>query len=224
VPFLKRFTVFNVAQCDGLPESDVPAGPPVREREIVPRAEALMQATGAHIRSSGGAAFYSPALDAIRVPPQSAFFQQIDYYRTCFHELGHWTGHPKRLNRDLSGRFGSDAYAREELVALSGQSAPASIDLGGLVQVANRRAPRATRSAPTSDVVARAGGTCLPTWASPGMGVRGKGANRLWITLRSWYRPSFRFRSGDRPMVWTGTFRSFCGTAFSMMLTLTVSS
>ncbi len=117
IPFLKRFTVFNVAQCDGLPERAVPSTAPVREREIVPRAEALMQATGAHILVRGGAAFYSPALDAIQVPPQSAFFQQIDYYRTCFHELGHWTGHPARLNRDMSGRFGSDPYAREELVA-----------------------------------------------------------------------------------------------------------
>jgi antirestriction protein ArdC len=117
VPFLKRFTVFNVAQCDGLPESARPSVGPARECEIVPRAEALMQATGAHILVRGGAAFYSPGLDAIQLPPQSAFFQQIDYYRTCFHELGHWTGHPSRLNRDLSGRFGSGPYAREELVA-----------------------------------------------------------------------------------------------------------
>jgi antirestriction protein ArdC len=51
------------------------------------------------------------------VPPQPAFFEQINYYRTCFHELGHWTGHPSRLARDLSGRFGSKPYAREELVA-----------------------------------------------------------------------------------------------------------
>ena len=50
-----------------------------------------------------------------------------------------------------------------------------SIELGGLVHVANRRDPRATRSAPTSDKAARAGGACLPTWASPGVGVRGKG-------------------------------------------------
>jgi antirestriction protein ArdC len=117
IPFLKRFTVFNVAQCDGLPASAVPAARPVRDREIAPHAEALIAATGAQIIVRGNAAFYSPALDAIQVPPQPAFFQQIDYYRTCFHELGHWTGHASRLNRDLSGRFGSDAYAREELVA-----------------------------------------------------------------------------------------------------------
>jgi antirestriction protein ArdC len=46
-----------------------------------------------------------------------AFEHQIDYYRTVFHELGHWTGHAARLARDLSHGFGSAGYAREELVA-----------------------------------------------------------------------------------------------------------
>ncbi|MFN7000964.1 MAG: zincin-like metallopeptidase domain-containing protein, partial [Elioraea tepidiphila] len=49
--------------------------------------------------------------------PQTAFHEPVNYYRTCFHELGHWAGHPSRLARDLSGRFGSRAYAAEELVA-----------------------------------------------------------------------------------------------------------
>lgn len=51
------------------------------------------------------------------MPPQPAFREQINYYRTVFHELSHHSGAPHRLNRDLSGRFGSKAYAREELVA-----------------------------------------------------------------------------------------------------------
>ena len=38
------------------------------------------------------------------------------------HELTHWTGHPTRLARDFSGRFGSEAYAREELVAELGSA------------------------------------------------------------------------------------------------------
>ncbi len=99
VPFLKRFTVFNVAQCDGLPDH-VFAG-----------------ATRADFRIGGERAFYVPAADFIQVPPQPAFFAQINYYRTCFHELGHWTGHASRLARDLAGGFGSKSYAREELVA-----------------------------------------------------------------------------------------------------------
>jgi antirestriction protein ArdC len=117
VPFLKRFTVFNVAQCDGLPTDVFGAAPVLPERAIIPRAEALIAATGADFRIGGARACYVPSGDYIQVPPQPAFFEQINYYRTCFHELGHWTGHPLRLNRDLSGRFGCTLYAREELVA-----------------------------------------------------------------------------------------------------------
>jgi antirestriction protein ArdC len=117
VLFLKRFTVFNAAQCEGLPEHVIAAALVLPEREIVPQAEAMIGATGADFRIGGEKAFYVPAGDYIRVPPQPAFFHQIDYYRTCFHELGHWTGHPSRLNRDLKGRMGSNPYAREELVA-----------------------------------------------------------------------------------------------------------
>jgi antirestriction protein ArdC len=117
VPFLKRFTVFNVEQCDGLPERVFARVAPLPEPQVEPRAEALIEATGAHVIVRGDTAFYSPSLDFIQVPPQPAFFQQIDYYRTCFHELGHWTGHPSRLNRDQSGRYRSHPYAREELVA-----------------------------------------------------------------------------------------------------------
>ncbi|BCH12663.1 antirepressor (plasmid) [Mesorhizobium sp. 131-3-5] len=119
VPYLKRFTVFNVAQCDGLPEHLYGNAEPLPEREIIPQAEALIRGSGADFRIGGDRAFYMPGSDSIQVPPQPAFFQQIDYYRTCFHELGHWTGHPARLARDLSGAFGSKTYAREELVALS---------------------------------------------------------------------------------------------------------
>ena len=58
-----------------------------------------------------------PALDYVQVPPQPAFRAQIDYYRTALHELGHWTGHPSRLGRDLGHAFGTQGYAREELCA-----------------------------------------------------------------------------------------------------------
>lgn len=115
VPFLKRFTVFNADQCEGLPETG--AGEPLPERQAVPRAEALVQASGADFRIGGERAFYSPDGDFIQVPPQPAFFDQINYYRTCFHELGHWTGHRSRLARDLSGHYGTRSYAREELCA-----------------------------------------------------------------------------------------------------------
>ena len=51
------------------------------------------------------------------MPPQQAFHDQINWYRTALHELGHWTGHSSRLGRDLGGLFASGSYAREELVA-----------------------------------------------------------------------------------------------------------
>ncbi len=117
VAFLKRFTVFNVAQCDGLPEAAIAVPLPLPVREIIPAAETLIAATGADFRIGGDRAFYVPSADFIQVPPQPAFFDQINYYRTCFHELGHWTGHVLRLNRDLAGGRGSRLYAREELVA-----------------------------------------------------------------------------------------------------------
>jgi len=116
VPFLKRFTVFNIAQCEGLDGICPPVVAPP-EREIIPNVEDLVAATGASVRIGGSEAYYAPALDYVRVPPQPAFHQQIDYYRTLLHELSHWTGHPSRLNRDQTGRFGSKPYGFEELVA-----------------------------------------------------------------------------------------------------------
>ena len=73
VPFLKRFTVFNVAQCDDLPERFSATAEPLPEREIIPRAEALIAASGADFRIGGASAFYMPSADYIQVPPQPAF-------------------------------------------------------------------------------------------------------------------------------------------------------
>jgi antirestriction protein ArdC len=117
IPFLKRFTVFNVEQCENLPASASTAPTNLREAEIDPAAEDVIAATGADIRTGGGEAFYHRTEDYIRVPLRSAFFDPINYYRTVFHELGHWTGHDTRLARDLANRHGSEGYAREELVA-----------------------------------------------------------------------------------------------------------
>jgi len=117
IPFLKAFTVFNVAQCDGLPDSVTAAPAPLPECGAIPRAESLIASTGADIRIGGDKACYNPSADYISLPPQPTFFEQINYYRTAFHELGHWTGHESRLDRTFHGRYGSRPYAREELVA-----------------------------------------------------------------------------------------------------------
>jgi len=117
--FLKRFIVFNVDQCEGLPErlTVVKQDEPVAEADRIPAAHALMETCGADIRIGGGKAYYSPGGDYVAVPPQLAFYDRINWYRTVLHELGHWTGHGSRLDRDQSGAFGRAAYAREELVA-----------------------------------------------------------------------------------------------------------
>jgi antirestriction protein ArdC len=117
IPFLKRFTVFNVAQCEGLPDGLSAPPPPIAEGLIVPEVEALIRASGADLRLGGDKAFYAPGPDFIQIPRPEAYFEPINWHRTALHELGHWSGHPGRLARDLSGGFGSKAYSREELVA-----------------------------------------------------------------------------------------------------------
>jgi antirestriction protein ArdC len=117
IPFLKRFTVFNAAQCDGLPEDVAIVAPPPPPGLIEPQVEALIRATSIDFRIGGDRAFYAPAPDYVQVPPPQAYFEPINWHRTALHELGHATGHPSRLNRDFSGSFGSKKYAFEELIA-----------------------------------------------------------------------------------------------------------
>lgn len=126
IPFLKRFTVFNAAQCDGLPDDIAAIAPPPPPGLIEPRVEALIEATGIDFRIGGDRAFYVPAHDYVQVPPPQAYFEPINWHRTALHELGHASGHASRLGRDLTGGFGTKKYAFEELVALSGQSAPSA--------------------------------------------------------------------------------------------------
>ncbi|MCA1399595.1 MULTISPECIES: ArdC family protein [Bradyrhizobium] len=118
VPFLKRFTVFNVDQCDGaLPTEIATAAPPQRPDMIEPTVEALIKATGIDFRIGGNRAFYAPSDDYVQVPPPAAYFEPINWHRTALHELGHASGHPSRLNRDLGGCYGTKRYALEELIA-----------------------------------------------------------------------------------------------------------
>ena len=117
IPFLKRFTVFNAAQCDGLPEDLVSVPPPIPEGLIMSDVEEMIRASGADLRLGGDKAFYAPGFDYIQTPRPESYFEPINWHRTALHELGHWTGHPSRLARDLSGGFGSKSYTREELCA-----------------------------------------------------------------------------------------------------------
>ncbi|QND60455.1 ArdC family protein [Mesorhizobium huakuii] len=117
IPFLKRFTVFNAAQCDGLPDDITLLAPPAPPGMIEPRVEALIKATGIDFRIGGNQAFYDPAHDYVVVPPPQAYSEPINWHRTALHELGHATGHRSRLDRDLSASFGTRKYAFEELIA-----------------------------------------------------------------------------------------------------------
>jgi antirestriction protein ArdC len=138
IPFLKRFTVFNVAQCEDLPD-DLAVAPPAPEPGLIePRVEALIKATNIDFRIGGDRAFYMPAHDYVQVPPPQAYFETINWHRTALHELGHATGHASRLGRDLSGSFGSKKYAFEELVAeMNAAFCCASLGINPTVRHAN---------------------------------------------------------------------------------------
>ncbi len=115
IRMLRSFTVFNVGQIDGLPAEEPDPEEPSEARES--RAEAFVEATGAALHHGGDSAHYVPARDSIAMPPFRAFVDVGSYYATLLHELGHWSGHKSRLDRDLTGRFGTRSYAAEELVA-----------------------------------------------------------------------------------------------------------
>lgn len=113
-PFvLKMATVFNADQVDGFhPETvTLPAG---QRHEL---AERVIKNSKARILWGGEKACYLPTRDEIHLPHPEEFVSSEAYYGVAFHELIHWTGHESRCARDLSGRFGSAAYAMEELVA-----------------------------------------------------------------------------------------------------------
>lgn len=117
VPFRKRFTVFNTDQCDGLSADIATTAPMPPPGMIEPQVEAMIKATGIDFRIGGNRAFYMPAEDYVQVPPPAAYFEPINWHRTALHELGHASGHPSRLNRDLGGSYGTKKYAFEELIA-----------------------------------------------------------------------------------------------------------
>jgi antirestriction protein ArdC len=113
---LKHYYVFHASQIERIPAYK----PPTIEEAPWTRPEAadiILKNSGAVIRIGGDRAFYSPATDHIQLPPERAFRGPPEFAATALHELGHWTGAPSRLNRDMTSRFGSAAYAMEELRA-----------------------------------------------------------------------------------------------------------
>jgi len=119
---LKRYTVFNVAQCDALPETCYAPASRVDIPDPNAAIEAIVTASGARVQHGGPTAFYSPGQDVVVMPPQESFVSPDGYYAVKLHELTHWTGHPSRLDRDQKGAFGSKSYAFEELIAEIGSA------------------------------------------------------------------------------------------------------
>lgn len=121
--YATTFTVFNVEQ------TNVPAeklakfvAPTTNPNALNPEVEQFIDDTGADIQRRGDTACYIPSLDCIKLPPMKAFADAGSFYATATHELTHWTGAKSRLDRGFDTRFGSQAYAAEELVAEMGSA------------------------------------------------------------------------------------------------------
>jgi antirestriction protein ArdC len=123
----RGYVVFNSEQVEGWSAApQAPQAPPAPKPatfEPFPAAEAFITGTGATIKHGGDSACYIPALDLIKMPERSQFKGSTAsspaeaYYSTILHELGHFSGAKGRCDRDLTGRFGSEAYSVEELIA-----------------------------------------------------------------------------------------------------------
>ena len=114
--FLRFFSVFNAEQAEGLPEL-------VQEFEHQPieRAQQIVDGyVGPAVLYGGGEASYQPTKDLVRCPELNQFHSVEGFYSTLYHELVHSTGHEKRLKRIETALFGTNPYAREELVAEMG--------------------------------------------------------------------------------------------------------
>lgn len=117
-PLHRLYTVFNAAQIDGVEKWQAKVRP---EWEVVQNGENILAGAGARIaHDQQDRAFYNKGADQIHLPSKAAFPTPAAYYGTALHELGHWTGHSDRLNRDTlmkSDGFGGTEYAKEELRA-----------------------------------------------------------------------------------------------------------
>ena len=115
---MKGFNVFNAEQTD----YEIPLIDSMPSFEPSALCETRMAMTGAIIRHGGDSAHFTPSTDSITLPHRDTFNTADAYYATAFHELTHWTGVKARLDRDMNGRFGNEAYAFEELVAELGSA------------------------------------------------------------------------------------------------------
>ena len=119
-PYARHFSVFNLDQMDGVPPELTQPKVPLTEIEKHEAAEQVMRRMredGLRIEHGGNRAFYRPSEDVVRLPNPEQFHSTGAYYGTALHEMGHSTGAEQRLNRPLQNAFGTEEYAKEELVA-----------------------------------------------------------------------------------------------------------
>ncbi|KAA3682667.1 zincin-like metallopeptidase domain-containing protein (plasmid) [Campylobacter fetus] len=107
--------VFNANQIDNMPKLENKAR--ISDFKANENAEKLLKNSKAIIKHMGNKAYYLPQKDEIILPLKENFINEGAYYATAIHELGHWSGHESRLNRDINHPFGSVGYAKEELRA-----------------------------------------------------------------------------------------------------------
>jgi len=117
---IQSYRVFNAEQIDGLPQMATKDIDPAAKYA---QAEALVDILGVDVRHLSGCdtAAYVRSQDAVVMPEAGQFKTVEDYLSTKMHEVIHWTGAPKRLNRD-KGLQGTEEYAYEELVAEIGSA------------------------------------------------------------------------------------------------------
>lgn len=115
-PISNVYTVFNGEQIDGIPKYEEKTYE-LNTEELLQKRDTLLKNMNVDFSEGGDKAFYNPSRDRITLPEMNKFETEYDYMATLLHEAGHATGHISRLNRDMTGVFGSPEYAREELRA-----------------------------------------------------------------------------------------------------------
>lgn len=133
IPMLRNYSVFNVEQCENLnlEKAKIPEVVDLSSTTI----SDLAKEVGATVKIGGNRAYFRASSDHIGMPELSQFTDANAHDATLAHELVHWTGHKNRLDREMGGRFGSDSYAMEELVAEMGSAfvcARMGIEMTGL--------------------------------------------------------------------------------------------
>lgn len=116
---LKSYALFNLDQVEGI-ETNISAE--ISAIQCIEIADQILLNSKATIIEEGIKAFYRPSSDEIYLPSRNRFTSTEIFYSVAMHELMHWTGHPSRLDRNFTGRFGDESYAFEELIAEIGSA------------------------------------------------------------------------------------------------------